>query len=56
MRKPISFEPAFFFFFRFFLQGGGMCIIFKVFIEFVIVLLLFMFCFFGYKACEILAP
>ena len=34
-----------------------MWIIFKVFIEFVtIVLLFFMFCFFGQEACGILAP
>ena len=34
-----------------------MWIIFKVFISFVtILLLLFMFWFFGYKACEILVP
>ena len=40
VRKPISFEPALF-------LEGGMCIIFKVFIELVTVLLLFMFWFFG---------
>ena len=34
-----------------------MCTIFKVFIECVtILLLLFMFCFFGHKACGIFAP
>ena len=52
VRKPIGFEPAF--------LGGAVCIIFKVFIELVTVLLLFMFWFlvffFGYKAREILAP
>ena len=64
VRIPTSFFLFFFltkwlasFFFVFFSKIFSMWTIFKVFIEFVTILLLFFnFWFFGYKACEILAP